>query len=148
MNIVEFKPRSPTGGWLNTELAHIVDAVRTGSSGRRIGNWDVGVTEAGDPQFYLLTPPPENDCVLCISRVGSTYVLEDGCGRIVSEHNSLTVLATELAAYLRKQRRGFFARLALIWCALRQNVEQKVEAAWAECEELIVHIAPQTAAFI
>lgn len=148
MTVLAFIPKTRTGTWHDAEIEQIVSAVHAEASGRRIGSWDVGATEAGDPQFYLLTPHPENDCILCISRLGSTYVLEDGGGFIVSEHNSLTILASELKNYLRKRRRGLIARALLIWCTLKQSVEQKVEALWTEGEELLVHVAPQVAAFV
>jgi hypothetical protein len=148
MNVIEFRPKVRTGAWDDAEISQIVAAVHAEGAGRRVGNWDVGATDAGDPQFYLLTPPPENDCVLCISRLGSTYVLEDGRGMILREHNSLAVLASDLKNYLRKRRRGLVARLLLLWCGLRQNVEQKVDAVWAESEDLLVHVVPQAAAFV
>src|SRR5262245_11156495 len=132
MTVLAFIPKTRTGTWHDAEVEQIVSAVRAEASGRRIGSWDVGSTEAGDPQFYLLTPHPANDCILSISRLGSTYVLEDGRGLIVSEHNSLTVLAGELQNYLRKRKRGLVARALLVWVGLRQSVEQKVDAMWAE----------------
>jgi len=148
MTVLAFKPKTRNGTWHDAEIAQIVEAVHAESSGRRIGAWDTGATEAGDPQFYLLTPHPENDCILSISRLGSTYVLEDGHGLILSEHNSLTVLAAELKDYLRKRRRGLFARVLLVWCGLKQSIEQKLDAVWAEGEELLVHLVPQAAAFV
>jgi hypothetical protein len=148
MNVIEFRPKVRMGAWDEAEIAQIVAAVHAEGAGRRVGSWDVGATDAGDPQFYLLMPPPENDCIVCISRLGSTYVLEDGRGMILREHNSLAVLATDLKNYLHKRRRSLVARLLLVWCGLRQNVEQKVDAAWAESEELLVHVVPQAAAFV
>ena len=53
----------------------------------------MGMTEVGDPQFYLLGRPPHDECILCISRLGRLYVLEDGHGQVLFEHNSLLVLA-------------------------------------------------------
>ena len=37
-----------------------------------------GTTEHGDPQVYLIGPPPDYDCILSISRLGRLYVIEDG----------------------------------------------------------------------
>ena len=41
------------------------DAIAAGEA----SGWEVGVTENGDPQVYLIGPPPDHDCILCISRV-------------------------------------------------------------------------------
>jgi hypothetical protein len=38
------------------------------------------------------------------------------------------------------------ARAALIWCALRESFEEKLEAIMGESEELLAHVAPQLAA--
>ena len=54
----------------------------------------MGVTEIGDPQFYLLGPP-HDECILCISRSAAVYVLEDGAGQVLFEHNSLSLLAEQ-----------------------------------------------------
>jgi len=150
MTIVEFTPKTKQGpaGWRDGEVAQLVEAIDVNATGRRVGAWDVGTTEAGDPQFYVLGPPPENDCILCISRLGCTYVLEDGRGRIVGEHNSLAALAMNASEYLRKRRRGVIARLALVWCTLRQTTEQKFDALLGEGEEVLVHLVPQAAALV
>ena len=59
----------------------IVQSLTPAARQRTFGGWDVGVTEIGDPQFYLLGPPPHEECILCISRLGRVYVLEDGAGQ-------------------------------------------------------------------
>ena len=51
--------------------------------------WETGMTEKGDAQFYLLGPLPDQACELCVSRIGGRYILEDGSGRLLFEHRNL-----------------------------------------------------------
>ncbi len=149
MTVIEFTPKSTPGpaGWRDSELARIVQAIDC-DAGRRVGGWDVGATEAGDPQLYVLGEAPASECILCISRLGGTYVVEDGGGRIVGEHNSLAALAVEARNYLRKGSQGVIARIALVWCTLRQALEQKVDGVLTEGEDVLVHLVPQAAALV
>ena len=43
--------------------------------GGQASGWELGETERGDPQLYLLGPAPEHDCILSISRLGRLYIL-------------------------------------------------------------------------
>jgi hypothetical protein len=104
------------------------------------------VTERGDPQLYLIGPAPEHDCILSISRIGRHYILEDGRGRVIFEHDNLVTLAERAAAALRHKKQAVLAQLALAWCAMREFYEEKVEPALAEPMEVLSHIAPQLAA--
>jgi hypothetical protein len=142
MTVIAFRPRprQQLGGWRPAELEAIVDRLAQERA------WEVGMTELGDPQFYLLGPPPQVECLLCISRLGATYVVEDGAGRVLLEHNSLVVLAEQARALLQKKRTQVAARIALIWCALREACEARFEAVVGESEELLAHFAPQLAA--
>ena len=58
MTVIAFKPRLPQhdGPWRAGELKQIVDSLAAPLSRGEAGGWDVGVTEVGDPQFYLLGP--------------------------------------------------------------------------------------------
>jgi hypothetical protein len=111
------------------------------------GGWDVGVTEIGDPQFYLLGLPPHEECILCVSRLGRVYVLEDGAGRVLFEHNSIVTLAEQARSILQKKKAQIVARAALLWSAAREMFEEKLEAVVGESEELLAHFVPQLAAF-
>jgi hypothetical protein len=109
-------------------------------------SWEVGATEAGDPQLYLMGPPPEHGCILCVSRLGSLlYVLEDGTGHVLFEHNSVLALAEALKRALRNRQAKFVTRIALFWCALREACQERYEMI-GEGEELLVHVAPRLAA--
>ena len=65
------------------------------STGRE---WETGITEKGDAQFYLLGPLPDQACELCVSRIGGRYILEDGSGRLLFEHRNLDIVALHARA--------------------------------------------------
>ena len=82
MSVIEFP--KPAREWRPDELQQLVslaDAARF--------SWGTGETERGEPQFYVIGPAPEHDCVLCVSRLAQGYVLEDGTGRMIGEAPAL-----------------------------------------------------------
>ena len=103
------------------------------------------MTEHGDPQVYLMGPPPSYDCILCISRVGRHYVIEDGQGRVLLEHDSPMLFAEHAIAALRRRKELLLAKVAVAWHAFREAFEEKVEALTAEPMDVLVHLAPQLA---
>ncbi len=148
MTVMQF-PRSkmPPHGWQAHETQEIVRAcAETLASGKASG-WEIGETEAGDPQLYLLGPAPDFDCILCVSRLGGLYVLEDGSGRILFEHPNLMLLAEQASAAVRRRKAAMVAKLVLIWGAVRETFEEKIEPFLAEPIELVTHVAPQIAGF-
>jgi hypothetical protein len=149
MTVIMFPPKVPRDGnpWPAAELKEIVETLAPHLSHGEAGGWDVGTTEIGDPQFYLLGSPPHDECILCISRLGRVYVLEDGAGQVLFEHNSLLVLAEQARSVLRKKRAQIVARVTLLWCAVRELFEEKIEPIVGESEELLTHFVPQLAAF-
>jgi len=149
MTVIAFpsKLQREDGSWAAAELNEIVETFAPQLSNGEAGGWNVGVTEIGEPQFYLLGPPPDDECILCISRLGRVYVLEDGAGQVLFEHNSLFVLAEQARNALRKKRARIVARVTLIWCAVRELFEEKIEPIVGESEELLTHFVPQLAAF-
>ena len=148
MTIIPFPFRAvqTSDGWSDRELGEIHGALESFFESGEASDAEVGATESGDPQFYLVGPPPNYDCLLCITRLGQTYVLEDGNGRIVLERNALTALAEQAANALRRGRAGLVARIALMCVAIRHAFEEKVEPVLIEGEELLVHVAPQLTA--
>ena len=149
MTVLAFQPnvRQPDGSWRSDEIKAIVQSLTPALGSGAAGGWEVGATERGDPQFYLLEPPPHEECVLCICRLGNIYVLEDGAGQVLFEHNSLALLAEQARSVLQKKTAQIVARAALIWCTVRQTFEEKLEAVMGESEELLAHVVPQLAAF-
>jgi hypothetical protein len=147
MNVVKF-PRAPEplpAGWQTGELTKLTNACATVPNSE-ISGWEVGMTEYGDPQLYLLGPAPDHDCVLSISRLGRLYVLEDGKGQVLFENDNIMLLAEHTCSALRKRKAELVAKLVVCWCAVREFFEEKVEPMLAEPMEVITHFAPQLAA--
>ena len=142
MTILAFGRTRIAGAWSAAELNAIVGAM----DGAR--EWDTGVTEYGDAQLYLLGPQPEQACELCVSRIGGRYILEDGAGRLLFEHRSLPLLAMHARSHLRITRWSLVARIVVVWCTIRDVIHDRVEPLIGESEELLVHLAPQFAAFV
>jgi hypothetical protein len=145
MTVVQF-PRKLVGevqsGWHSAELQRLMSACAVYLPSGQASGWEFGETERGDPQLYLLGPGPEQECVLSISRLGALYILEDGNGRVIFEHDNLLLLADQLATALRNKKRAVLAQIALAWCAMREFYEEKIEPALAEPMDVIAHFAP------
>jgi len=144
MSIVEFPRHDPlSGDWSPDELQQLIALFRSEGT-----SYAVGTTERGEPQFYLLGPAPEHDCVLCVSRLAQGYVLQDGAGRLIGETPSLDRFAVEAARAAMRGGRSLIARVTLAWCTIRLAIEEKVEPMFEESQELLVRIAPQVAALV
>lgn len=146
MNVIAFHPASRPGDWRPRELQQIVGALAPTMEQGRASGWEIGATEEGDPQFYLLGPGPEQACEICISRIGRTYVLEDGDGRLLLDTDNLALLAERAAVALRRNRAQIAARVMLAWCVAKQVFHDRVEPLLAEGEDMLAHVAPQLAA--
>jgi hypothetical protein len=143
MSVVAFERKPDAGFWSETELNTIVAALKVAIASGDGRGWETGMTEAGDPQFYLLGPLPEQACELCVSRIGRHYILEDGSGRLLFEHRSLPLVALHAKAAVRSTRDWLVTRAVLLWCTVRQMFHDKVEPLLTESEELLVELAPQ-----
>jgi hypothetical protein len=148
MTVITFVPKVPRDStpWHAAELETMKEALAPDLGPGEAGGWEVGATELGDPQFYLLGPPPDEECILCISRLGRLYVLEDGAGQVLFEHNSLVVLAEQAKAMLHSKKAQIVARVGALWLAARELFEEKLEPIVGESEELLTHFVPQLAA--
>jgi hypothetical protein len=149
MSVVSF-PRAKhcePGVWRASELDRLLPpcAVEIAEIGSNNG-FAVGSTEEGDPQLYVLGPPPDYECVLCITRLGNLYVMEDGAGRIIFENTNLTLIAQQIPAAISRRKAAIAAKLTLLWMTLRQTFEEKIEPLLAEPLEFAAHISPQLAA--
>jgi hypothetical protein len=146
--VVKFPRRSEPlpEGWQNDELQQIVAACSGSVAAGEATGWEIGVTDTGDPQVYLIGPPPNYDCILCISRVGRHYVIEDGHGRVLLEHDTPMLLAEQALAALRRRKAALLAQIAMAWQVFREAFEEKTEALTAEPMEVLMHLAPQLAA--
>ena len=144
MSVIGFPGRQATStGWRADELQRLVALVPDGGC-----SWQAGKTERGEPQFYVLGPTPELDCMLCVSRLAQGYVLEDGAGRLIGEAPALDRFAVEAARAAIRGGRSFMARMLVGWCALRLTVEEKLEPVLEQSEEMLVRFAPQLVAFV
>jgi hypothetical protein len=146
MSIVEFPRHEFTSAdWSPDELQRLIALFRADTPGI---SYAVGATERGEPQFYLLGPAPEHDCLLCVSRLAQGYVMEDGAGRLIGETPSLDRFAVEAARAAMRGAGSFIARVTLAWCAIRLTIEEKFEPLFEESQELLVRFAPQVAALV
>jgi hypothetical protein len=144
MSVVAFERKQNGGEWSEKELSTLVAALCAApGSGRE---WETGMTERGDAQFYLLGPLPDQVCELCVSRIGGRYILEDGSGRLLFEHRNLELLALHAKAAVPSTS-WLMVRAITLWCAIRNTIHEKVEPLLVEGEELFVQLVPQLAAF-
>jgi hypothetical protein len=144
MNVVAFERKLPA--WRKAELDAMVEAFRPVLALRGASSWEVADTEHGDPQFYLLGPKPDQECILCISRVGQTYIVDDGDGQHIVDLGDLRLLASQVQNLLKHRTARVLAKAVVIWCGAKQAFHEKVDPLMAEGEELLIHFAPQIAA--
>jgi hypothetical protein len=149
MNVVPFPPRTVQGlkPWSSHELETLVSVYEAHAARGDASAWDIGATELDDPQFYVLGPAPDFEAVVAISRVGRTYVVENGTGHVIGEGESLNTLATRAKTPAgRLKTASLVARVTLGVTALRVAIEEKIQPILVEAEELLVRFAPQLAA--
>ena len=144
MSVVAFERKQDGGEWSEKELSTLVAAFGAASKTGR--EWETGMTEQGDAQFYLLGPLPDQACEVCVSRIGGRYILEDGSGRLLFEHRNLELVALHAKAAVPSTS-WLMVRAITLWCAIRNTIHEKVEPLLVEGEELFVQFVPQLAAF-
>lgn len=147
MSVVAFRRKQTCGTWSEAELNTIVSALSAAFASGSGREWETGMTENGDAQFYLLGSPPEQACELCLSRIGMRYILEDGSGRLLFEHQNLALVALHAKTALRSGAWWLVAHVVLLSCAVRRIMRDKVDPWLAEGEELLVELAPHLATF-
>jgi len=135
-------------GWRTPELQQFIAVSACSIADGEATGWEVGETEQGDPQVYLIGPGPAYECILCISRVGGRYVIEDGRGRVLLEHDSPMLLAEQAIAALRRRKAIVVAQISLAWYAFREMFEERTDALTEESMDVLVVLAPQLAAFV
>jgi hypothetical protein len=146
MSVVAFERKQNTGEWSERELSTILAALTAATAPGTGREWETGVTEKGDVQFYLLSPLPDQACELCVSRIGSRYILEDGTGRLLFEHHSLDLVALHAKAAVPSTS-WLMVRVITLWIAIRSATDDKLDSMLLEGEELFVQFVPQLAAF-
>jgi hypothetical protein len=145
MSVVAFERKQTSGEWSEKELSTLVAALCAAPGTGR--EWETGMTEKGDAQFYLLGPLPDQACEVCVSRIGRRYILEDGLGRLLFEHRNLELVALHAKAAVPSTS-WLMVRGITLWCAIRNTIHEKVEPLLVEGEELLVQFVPQLAAFV
>ena len=148
-NVLTFHAPDRAPCWRQDELQQLV-ALHSACERRRSGcSWSVGRTDLGDPQFYMVGEGPDLDCIMCVTRIGRLYVLEDGAGTVVLEDTRLdSVVQAGSKMLARRRPLSFIARSLVGLCAFRAVIDQKAEFMLAESMEHVVRFAPQLAAFI
>jgi hypothetical protein len=147
MSVVAFERKQNTGEWSEKELSTIVAALGAAIAPGTGREWETGMTENGDVQFYLLGSLPDQACELCISRIERGYILEDGTGRLLFEHRNLELVALHAKAAVPSTS-WLLVRAITLWCAFRSAVHEKFEPLLVDGEELFVQFVPQLAAFV
>jgi hypothetical protein len=150
MTVIRFTPAaSALRSWSPRELETLVSVYDAHAARGDASSWDVGATELADPQFFVLGPAPEHECIVAISRVGRIYVLENGIGRMLQEGTSLdSVVARAQAPVSECKPLGLIARVTVILTAIRVALEERIEPFLAESEEVLLRVAPQLAALV
>jgi hypothetical protein len=146
MSVLAFERKLNPGEWSERELSTILAALSAATAPGTGREWETGVTENGDVQFYLLSPLPDQACELCVSRIGRSYILEDGTGRLLFEHRNLDLVALHAKAAVPSTS-WLMVRTITLWCAVRSAFHEKAEPWLVEGEELFVQFVPQLAAF-
>jgi hypothetical protein len=145
MSVVAFECKQNTGEWSERELSTILAALTAATAPGTGREWETGVTENGDVQFYLLSPLPDQACELCLSRIGSRYILEDGTGRLLFEHHNLDLVALHAKAAVPSTP-WLMVRVITLWIAIRSATDEKLDSMLLEGEELFVQFVPQLVA--
>ena len=150
MTVVPFPPVSSHSlrSWTQHELDALMSVFEAHAARGEASGWDVGATELGDPQFYVIGPAPDLDCLVTISRVGRLYVLENGAGHVLDESTAIEPLAATAKTAAHSKPVSLIARMMLGLTALRVAFEEKIEPLVVESEELLLRFAPQLAAMI
>lgn len=148
MNVLQFAPRETSRHWQRSEMNTLLAACGESLDKGTVSGWEIGQTECGDPQLYLLGPAPDHECILCVSRLGRLYVLEDGDGRILCEHDAIGQLTEQVGSALQRKKGFIVARALAAWLAIKETFEERIEPAMAEPMEVLSHIAPQLVALV
>jgi len=143
MTVIPFRHRGGIRlGWAKSEIESMTAALAPALGRGDASQWVVAETERRDPQLYLLGPGPAQECILCISRVGDRYVIEDGAGGLLSERGSLLLLAEQIRLLLNRRAAALAAGIGLLWIAGRKLAQEKVEPIMAEPVEFLSELVP------
>jgi hypothetical protein len=136
MSVVAFPPRpaNPLRGWRSVEVEDLMRLYAEFRLRQYAARWEGGTTELGDPQFYVIGRPPDEDCLCAVTRLGGEellYVGENGAGVVIEEQASLRRLVDRS---IRKLKGGttvltLISRFAVGICAINAALEEDIAGA-------------------
>ena len=147
-NVIAFRRPPHPRCWSQAELWDMTALCATSTRLSCATSWSTGKTEKGDPQFYLLND--DEDCLLCLTRIGHLYVLEDGFGGIVAESTDLKAMIEQGWRMVARPQgiSAFVVRSLFVVCTCRAILDQKIELMLTEAGEQVARFAPQLAALV
>lgn len=148
MTVIRLKmhEEGASGRWRKDELRELEGIFAAFVHEGDAAEYAIGTTECDDPQFYVFAPGPDSECVLCVSRIGRDYLIEDGAGGLIAKVSDLGQLADQRAHILGRRHRTIVPKGVAAWLTVRATVEEKMEVVMGEPMELLTHVAPQLAA--
>jgi hypothetical protein len=153
MTIIAFTSKSEieASGWTPEERCQLEALYAARVQRGEASDWTDARAETGAPQFFLFGPAPDCACILSVSRIDRSYIVEDGNGGALFEADSLDAFL-EAASRLRlgRVRTVLVAKFALAFAACREFAAEKTEALAGEAieaGEVLAHFIPQVAAF-
>ena len=91
------------GPWRPAELKALVESLAPGRPAPERG---AGMSESPKRRSAIhLLGAPDDECILCISRLGRVYVLEDGAGKLLFETTACWRSPSRRGQCCRKRRR-------------------------------------------
>lgn len=134
-------PRRPQHGWSSNELEQLMRLYASHACRRKV-SWATAMTEPGDPQFFLIGPEPEADCLLAVSRLDGRYVLEDGEAHPLCEGEVLSEVVQEAQRTLPPRfKPSLVARVLMPLACIRAVLDEKIEPLIPDSMELLLPIA-------
>jgi hypothetical protein len=104
--------------WQSEEAAELMRLYAVLNGRSVAASYEYGETEGREPQFYLLSADPAEDCISCVSRIlkggRPWYVIEDGLGGLLAEGYSLSILVSHASRCWRSLR-SHLAAVALFF---------------------------------
>ena len=94
--------------WQSEETAELMRLYAVLNGRSVVTSYEYGETERREPQFYLISADPAEDCIRCVSRILKDgrpwYVIEDGLGGLLAEGCSLSILVSHASRCWRSLR--------------------------------------------
>jgi hypothetical protein len=127
-------------GWSAHELEELLRIYAT-HAGRRDVSWATAVTERDDPQFFVIGPEPEADCLVAVARVGERYVLEDGEAHVLCESRILPEVVKRAQLVLTtRSKPSLMVKLFVPIAAARSFFDEKIEPLIPDSVEVLLRL--------